>query len=313
MNQLKDPRKTFGEALIEVGEKYDNVVALSTDSCGGSGTVPFRERFPERFFEFGVMEQCAVGFASGLSLMGKIPFFVAIAPFVTARPFEMFRNDLGYMAQNVKVVGRSAGLAFSNLGPTHQSYDDVGIIRTIPGITIVAPGDPIEIKKAVHKACEYRGPMYIRIGSPMMPILFDEGYDFEIGKGVIMSEGRDVTIIGSGTVLSKAYYATQILKRDGISVRLINVHTIKPIDEEIIIKAAKETGRIVTVEEHSVVGGLGSAVAEVVSKEYPVSIKMIGINDKFPSTGLYEELLGLYGLQKEQIAKTTKEFIKFGA
>jgi len=310
MSELKDPRKTFGEALVEVGEKYSNVIAISADSSKGSGMSPFKEKFPERHIEFGIMEQGIIGFSSGLATTGKIPFFVAIAPFVTARPYEMFRNDLGYMRQNVKVVGRCAGLTYSTLGATHQSLDDVAIIRTIPGVVVVAPGDPVEIKKTVYAACKHAGPMYIRIGSPKMPVLFNDGCNFELGKGVLMNDGDDVTIIGSGTVLSKACYAQQILEKEGIRARLINIHTIKPIDKDIIIKAAKETRKIVTVEEHYLIGGLGSAVSEVLAKEYPCPVKMIGVDDQFGGNGPYEELLGLYGLQPEQIVKTVKDFIK---
>lgn len=310
MMEHRDPRKTFGEALVEAGEKHENVLALSTDSCGGSGLTPFCDRFPHRFIEFGIMEQGAMGFASGLSLMGKIPFIAAIAPFITGRAFEMLRNDVGYMAQNVKAVGRCAGLAFSELGPTHNSHDDIAIVRTIPGVTVLVPGDPVEIRKAVLAACDYFGPMYIRIGGPPMPVLFDEGCSFQIGKGVQMIEGSDVTIIGSGTVLCKAYQAAMKLKSQGISARLINIHTIKPIDEQLIIKSAKETGKILTVEEHSIIGGLGSAVSEVISKHCPVPIKMIGIHDVFPSNGPYEDLLGVYGLQDEQIVHAAKEFLR---
>jgi len=307
--ELKDPRKTFGEALLEAGEKNKNIVALSADSSKGSGLGPFHERFPGRHFEFGIMEQGVLGFASGLATTGKIPFVAAIAPFVTARPFEMFRNDIGYMRQNVKVVGRCAGLTYSDLGATHQSLDDIAIIRTIPGVTVVSPGDPVEIKKAVHAVAEMKGPVYLKIGSPKMPVLFEEGHNFELGKGVLMREGNDVTLIGTGTVLSKAAGAADLLEKQGIHARLINIHTIKPLDKEIIIKAAEETGKIVTVEEHYLKGGLGGSVAECLAAEYPVPVKMIGVDDQFASNGPYEELLGLYGLQPEQIAETVKAFI----
>ena len=310
MSEARDPRKTFGEALVEAGEIHPDIIAISADSSSGSGLTPFRERFPERHLEFGIMEQGIIGYASGLATTGKIPFVVAIAPFVTARPFEMFRNDIGYMRQNVKVVGRCAGLTYSDLGATHQSLDDNAIIRTIPGVTVINPGDPVEIKKAVHAAAEHRGPVYMKIGSPPMPILLDDGYHFEIGKGVVMKDGDDVTIIGTGTVLSKAYEAALILQKEGVHARLLNIHTVKPIDRALIVKAARETGKIVTVEEHYLIGGLGSAVAEVLSCEYPVPVKMIGVDDQFASNGPYEELLGLYGLQAAQIAETTKAFIR---
>lgn len=308
--EQKDPRKTFGEALLEAGEKNENIVAISADSSKGSGLGPFREKFPERHFEFGIMEQGIIGYASGLATTGKIPFVAAIAPFVTARPFEMFRNDLGYMRQNVKVVGRCAGLTYSDLGPTHQSLDDIAILRTIPGVTILNPGDPVEIKKAVHAAADHKGPVYIKIGSPKMPVLYSQDYSFEIGRGVVMKEGGDVTIIGTGTVLSKAYYAAEILEKEGINARLLDIHTLKPLDEDLIIKAARETKKIVTVEEHYLYGGLGSAVAWVLAREYPAPVKMIGVDDQFAANGPYEELLGLYGLQAEQIAKTVRTFIE---
>jgi transketolase len=309
MYELKDPRKTFGEALVEAGEKNPNVVALSADSSSGSGLTPFHQKFPDRHFEFGIMEQGIMGFAAGLATTGKIPFFVAIAPFVTARPFEMFRNDLGYMRQNVKVVGRCAGLTYSDLGATHQSLDDIAIIRTIPGVTVINPGDPVDIIKAVHAAAEHIGPVYIKIGSPKMPVLMDENYPFQIGKGVVMEEGSDISIIGTGTVLSKAAETTRILKEKGINPRLINIHTIKPLDRELILKAAAETRKIVTIEEGYLAGGLGGCIAELLATEYPTPMKMLGVDDQYANTGPYEELLGLYGLQSQQIAETVVRFL----
>lgn len=310
MNESKDPRKTFGEALVAAAEKNANIVAMSADSSSGSGMTPFREKFPERHFEFGIMEQGIMGFCAGLATTGKIPFFVAIAPFVTARSFEMFRNDLGYMRQNVKVVGRCAGLTYSDLGATHQSLDDIAIIRTIPGVTVLNPGDPVDIVQAVHAAVAHKGPVYIKIGSPKMPVLMDENYPFQIGKGVVMEQGNDVTIMGTGTVLSKAAEATRILKEKGIHARLINMHTIKPLDRELVLKAAAETGKIVTVEEGYLAGGFGSCVAELLAKEHPVPMRMIGIDDLFCDTGPYEELLAMYGMQGEQIAETVEQFLK---
>ena len=309
MTDLRDPRKTFGAALVEVAEKNNRVVALSADSSSESGMSPFHERFPERHFEFGIMEQGIVGISAGMASTGKIPFFVAIAPFVTSRPFEMVRNDLGYMRQNVKVVGRCAGMTYSDLGATHQSLEDIAIIRTIPGFTVVNPGCPVEINKAVHAKTDHIGPDYMKLCGPKMPVLFDEDYVFELGKGVTMKEGNDVTLVGTGTVLSKAYEAAAILERQGISVRLINIHTIKPLDKELLIQAARETGAIVTVEEHYIAGGLGSAIAETLAEVCPVRIKMIGVDDQFASNGPYEELLALYGLQPRQIAETVKTFL----
>lgn len=309
MSEMKDPRKTFGEAVIEAAEKNPDVVVLSADSSSGSGLGAFPSRFPERHFEFGIMEQGVIGYASGLATTGKIPVFAAIAPFVTARPFEMFRNDLGYMDQNVKVVGRCAGLTYDQLGSTHHSIDDVAIIRTIPGVTVINPGDPVTIKKAVHAMIEHKGPCYLKIGSPKMPVLYPEDIEFKLGKGIVMHEGRDVTLIGTGTVLSKAVGAAKLLGEAGISVRLIDIHTIKPLDRDLILTAARETGRIVTVEEHFVAGGLGSAVAELCSQEHPVKMKMIGLPDQYASNGPYEELLRKYGLQSDQICETIINFL----
>ena len=309
MDDLRDPRKTFGEALVQAGAKDDNIVAVSADSSSGSGLTAFHERFPERHIEFGIMEQGIMGFCAGLASAGKIPFFAAIAPFVTARPFEMFRNDLGYMNQNVKVVGRCAGLTYSDLGATHQSLDDIAIIRTIPGVTVINPGDPVEIIKAVLAAAEHEGPVYIKIGSPKMPVLMEQDYPFQLGKGVVMSEGDDITVIATGTVLSKAVDAVGILKEKGIRARLINIHTIKPLDGDLISRAAAETGKIVTVEEGYLAGGLGGSIAEHLVKEHPVPMRMIGVDDQYANVGPYEELLGLYGLQGHQIAETVERFL----
>jgi transketolase len=309
MTTLIDPRKTFGEALLEVAEISEKVVALSADSSAGSGVGPFKEKFPQRHFEFGIMEQAVIGFASGLATAGQIPFIKALATFLTARPFEMFKNDLGYMRQNVKVVGRCAGFAHAALGPTHCALEDVAIMRTIPGLTVIAPGDPIEIRKAVYAAYEHVGPVYIRFGNLKIPVLHKEDYTFKLGKGEIMKDGHEMTIISSGTALLKAYEAAELLEKEGINARLINIHTIKPIDKEIIIKAAKETGRIVTVEEHYLTGGLGSVIAECLAIECPTPMRMIGVSDNFAINGSYDEVLRYYGMQPEQIANTVKEFI----
>jgi transketolase len=305
----KDPRKAFGEAVIEAAERNPNIVVLSADSSSGSGLGDFPGKFPDRHFEFGIMEQGVIGFASGMATTGKIPVFAAIAPFVTARPFEMFKNDLGYMNQNVKVVGRCAGLTYDQLGSTHHSIDDVALIRTIPGVMIINPGDPVTIKKAVHAMISHVGPCYMKIGNPKMPVLYTEDVDFQLGKGIVIKEGRDVALIGTGTVLSKAVGAAKLLEEAGISVRLIDMHTLKPVDRELILSAARDIGKIVTVEEHFIAGGMGSIVSEICSQEYPVKIKMIGIGDHFASNGPYEELLRQHGLQPDQIKETVIKFL----
>lgn len=310
ISEMRDPRKTFGEAVTEAAETNQDIVVLSADSSSGSGLSDFKKKFPERHFEFGIMEQGVTGFASGLATTGKIPVFAAIAPFVTARNFEMFRNDLGYMNQNVKIAGRSAGLTYDQLGSTHHSIDDVAIIRTIPGVTVINPGDPVTIRKAVHAMIRHVGPCYMKIGSPPMPVLYDEAIEFTLGKGIVIKEGHDVTLIGTGTVLSKAVAASRLLEEAGVSVFLIDIHTVKPLDRELILYAARKTGKIVTVEEHFIAGGLGSAIAELTSHEYPVKMKMIGIGDYYASNGPYEELLGKYGFQPAQIKETVINFLK---
>jgi transketolase len=309
MNELIDPRKAFGEAVIEAAQINPDVVVLSADSSSGSGLTNFPSLFPERHFEFGIMEQGVIGYASGLATTGKIPVFAAIAPFVTARPFEMFKNDLGYMNQNVKVVGRCAGLTYDQLGSTHHSIDDVALIRTIPGVMIISPGDPVTIKKAVNAMISHVGPCYLKIGNPKMPVLYPEDVEFQLGKGIVIKDGKDVALIATGTVLSKAVAAASLLEEAGVSVRLIDMHTLKPVDRELILKAAREIGMIVTVEEHFIAGGLGSIIAEICSQEHPVKMKMIGIGDSYASNGPYEELLGKYGLQPDQIKDSVIKFL----
>jgi len=310
MRETREPIAAFGEALLEAGERYGCVVALSADSSKGSGMGPFKERFPERHIEFGIMEQGVIGFAAGLATTGRIPFVAAIAPFVSSRPFEMIRNDLGYMRQNVKVVGRCSGFTYSDLGPTHHSLEDVAILRTIPGLTILSPGDPIEIGKAVQRACEHDGPVYLRIGKPRMPVLFAEDHELELGKGVVMEEGRDLAIVATGTMLGRAAEASRLLEREGISVMLVNIHTLKPVDRDLLVRAAEQTRGVVTVEDHYLAGGLGSIVAEVLARERPTPMRMIGIQDRFVGTGPYDELLTRHGFQPAQIAAAAREFLE---
>jgi len=311
MSEKKDPRKIFGEALVIAGEKNSKVLAISADSSKGSQMTMFKEKYPKRHIEFGVMEDGITGICAGYATTGKIPVFSTIASFATGRNFDQMKVDLGYMKQNVKVVGRCAGLSYYNLGPTHHSLEDIALMREIPGMTVLNPGDPVEIKAATLAMIEYIGPVYMKIGSEPMPVLFDESkYKFEIGKGITMKDGKDITIVGTGTVLYRAVEAADILEKEGVSVRLINIHTIKPLDNELIIKAAKETGKIVTVEEHYITGGLGGAIAELLVLNCPVPMRMIGVDDQFGSNGPYEELIGLYGLLGPQIADTCREFLR---
>ncbi|GHV62312.1 transketolase, C-terminal subunit [Spirochaetia bacterium] len=305
--ELRDPRKEFGAAVFAAAQKNPAVVALSADSGGSAGLGEFLKTYPERYFELGIMEQGAVGIASGLATTGKIPVFCAIAPFVTSRPFEMVRNDVGYMKQNVKIVGRNGGITYSDLGSTHHSLEDFAIMSMIPGMVVLAPQDPNEIKNAVAAMIEYQGPVYMRIGNEPIPV-FTEDKPFKIGKGVPLRDGTDVTIISTGTLTAAALEAVDILAVKGISARLIGMPTISPIDEDIIIDAAKSTGKIITLEEHYVPGGLGSMVSAVCAEKYPAKVKMLGIPKAYASAGPYTELLAYYHLDAQGIAASAAEF-----
>lgn len=306
-----DPRRLFGETLLSLAERNPEVVVLSADSSSGSGLSGFKSRYPDRHLEFGIMEQGVIAIAAGLATAGKLPFVAAIAPFVTARPFEMVRNDLGYMRQNVKVVGRSGGLSYGELGPTHQSIDDFALLRTIPGMTVLAPGDPVEIVKAIEAAAAHRGPVYLRIGSPPIPVLYESADDcpLAVGKASVLFEGSDVAVIAAGAALPRAHAATGALRSAGISVRLISMATLKPLDEELVLAAAREIGRIVTVEEHYVSSGLGCAVAALLARHTPVPVCMLGVPDRFPASGPYEEVVRDVGLQPDQIAQAVRRFL----
>ena len=307
--ESRDPRKTFGVALARIAADRPEIMVLSTDSSSGSGLTPFKEKYPDRHIEFGIMEQGAVGFAAGLATTGKIPFYVAIAPFVTARPYEMVRNDVGYMHQNVKIVGRCAGLTYSHLGPTHHSLDDFALMRSIPGMTILNPGDPVSIEKAVAAAVEIEGPVYMRIGSPPMPVIYHEEAPFQAGKANLLNEGRDICLIATGSMLWQALQAAAALEGEGVSAAVVDMHTVSPLDTETVDWAAETFGAIVTIEEHYVTGGLGAAVALACAAHHPVPIEVMGVPPVYAGNGPYEELLGLYGLQGAQIATGVKEFL----
>lgn len=303
-----DPRKEFGKAVTNLACEDERIVVLSTDSGKSSGFGDFIKKFPHRYFECGIMEQSAVGIASGLATTGKIPVYCAIAPFVTARPYEMFRNDLGYMRQNAKIVGRNCGITYSDLGATHHSLEDFAIMRMIPGVVVLAPQDPGEIKAAVKAMIAHEGPVYMRIGNPKIPYLFEES-PFEIGKGRILRDGGDITVISTGSMTQYVLEAAELINKKGISCQVIGMPTVCPIDEAVVVEAAKKTGRIVTVEEHYVDGGLGTMVMEVCSSHYPVPVKRLGIPKEYAATGPYEELLKYYGLDVKGIAESVERFV----
>lgn len=303
-----DPRKTFGSAVTELAELNKNIVVLSADSGKSSGFGEFSKKYPERYYEFGIMEQGVTGIASGMATVGKIPVFCAIAPFVTCRNFEMFRNDLGYMKQNVKIVGRNGGFTYSDLGTTHHSLDDFAIIKMIPEVVVLCPQDPGEIKSAVKAMLEYDGPVYMRIGNQPIEELWGES-EFTIGKGKIINEGEDLTIISTGSITANVMRAVEILKAKGLSIMVIGMPTISPIDKDLIVQAAKRTGKIMTVEEHYIRGGLGSAVSDICSEFCPVPIKMHGVKHEYATSGPYEELLKYYNLDPDGIANEAVKFL----
>ncbi|MBQ9827801.1 MAG: transketolase [Lachnospiraceae bacterium] len=303
----EDPRKVFGKTISDYGIEHEDVVLLSADSGKSSGFGDFMAACPDRYFECGIMEQCVTGIAAGLACAGKIPVFCAIAPFVTARNFEMFRNDCGYMQQNVKIVGRNGGITYSDLGATHHSLDDFAIIRMIPGVTILCPQDPNEIRSATKAMMEHKGPVYMRIGNAAIENLFEEE-PFEIGKGRKIADGKDVTIIATGTETGQVMKALPLLKEKDISADVIGLPTIYPLDKELILESVEKTGRVVTVEEHYVTGGLGGSVAELLCEECPAILKKIGVPHWYATSGPYDEILHQYGLDAEGIAKTVAEF-----
>ena len=305
----EDPRKLFGAEVTRLAEENEKIVVISADSGGSSGLKDFAKKFPNRYFEIGIMEQAAIGIASGLATSGYIPVFCAIAPFTTARPYEMFRNDLGYMRQNAKIVGRNGGITYSDLGSTHHSLDDFGIMRMIPGNVIMNPQDPAEIRAAVRAMIQYEGPVYMRVGNGKIPNLFAEE-DIEIGKGRQLAEGDDVTIISTGTLTADVLQAAEELKKAGIKADVIGLGTVYPLDEEKILASAKKTGKVVTVEEHYVYGGMGTMVSDLLAEKYPCSVKKLGIPNSYAISGPYDEILSYYGLDCKGIVESVKEFIK---
>lgn len=308
IREKKDPRKTFGAAVSEAAEENERIVVLSADSGGSSGFKEFAKRHPERYYEFGIMEQTVTGIAAGMATVGKIPVFCAIAPFVTCRNYEMFRNDLGYMHQNVKIVGRNGGFTYSDLGATHHSLEDFAIIKMIPGVVVLCPQDPGEIRAASKAMLEYEGPVYMRIGNPAMEELWSE-QKFEIGKGSVLKNGSDIAIITTGTATRNVLEAAAILEKKGHSVMVIGMPTIEPVDQEIIQMAAEKTGKIMTVEEHYIGGGLGSAVADVCAEYCPVKMKIHGVKKEYAVSGSYGELLQYYELDADGIVKNAEEFL----
>ncbi|HIT59282.1 MAG TPA: transketolase family protein [Candidatus Faeciplasma pullistercoris] len=307
----KATRESYGEALAELGDKYENLYVLDADLAAATKTGVFKKKFPDRHIDCGIAEANMMGVAAGLATTGKIPFASSFAMFAAGRAFEIVRNSIGYPHLNVKIGATHAGISVGEDGATHQCNEDIALMRTIPGMTIINPADDVEARAAVEAAINFNGPVYMRFGRLATPVFNNkETYKFELGKGIELVDGSDVTIIATGLMVYESMVAAEALKAEGISARVINIHTIKPIDEEIIIKAAKETGLIVTAEEHSVIGGLGSAVCDVVSANCPVKVVKIGVNDVFGYSGPATQLLKEFGLCSENVVKTVKEALK---
>ena len=302
-------RQAYGDALVELGANNKDLVVMDADLSKSTMTVGFSKAFPDRFFNMGIAEQNMYGVAAGLAASGKTVVASTFAMFATGRAFEIIRNSIGYPHLNVKICATHAGVTVGEDGASHQAIEDIALMRSIPGMTVLNPSDGVSAKKAVEAAVAMDGPVYVRLGRAAVPFVYDEDMDFEIGKGLTVKEGSDVTIIATGIMVNEAIQAAEKLEAEGISARIVDIHTIKPIDEEIIIKAAKETKGIVTAEEHSVIGGLGSAVAEVTAKNAPAKIKMIGIQDRFGQSGKPDQLMKEYGLTADNIVAACKEIL----
>lgn len=304
----KATRESFGEALCELAKTNEDIVVLDADLAAATKTSIFEKEFPERFRNCGIAEGNMIGVAAGLAACGKTPVAASFAMFATGRAFEQIRNSVAYPELNVKIAGSHAGISTGEDGATHQCLEDIGIMRTLPGMTILNPADHYEMIEATKAAIEHRGPVYIRLGRLAIPSFNDpQTYKFELGKGITLHEGDDITVIATGLPVNEAKKAAENLEKEGINVRLINIHTIKPIDRDIIIKAAKETGRIITIEEHNIIGGLADAVCEVTSAECPVPVRRIGVNDEFGYSGPAHELLSIFGFTAENFEKVIKE------
>ena len=302
-------RQAYGEVLVELGANNKDLVVMDADLSKSTMTVGFSKAFPERFFNMGIAEQNMYGVAAGMAASGKTVVASTFAMFATGRAFEIIRNSIGYPHLNVKICATHAGVTVGEDGASHQAIEDIALMRTIPGMTVLNPSDGVSARKAVEAAVTMEGPVYVRLGRAAVPIVYDEDMDFVIGKGILVKDGTDVTIVATGIMVNEAMQAAEKLEAEGISARIIDIHTIKPIDEEIIVKAAKETRGIVTAEEHSIIGGLGSAVAEVTAKNAPAKIRMIGIQDRFGQSGKPDQLMAEYNLTADDIVKACKELL----
>ena len=302
-------RQAYGKALVELGEKYPQLVVMDADLSKSTMTAEFGKAYPERFFNMGIAEQNLYASAAGLALSGKTVCASTFAMFASGRAFEIIRNSIGYTKANVKICATHAGITVGEDGASHQTFEDIALMRTIPGMTVINPSDGVSAKKLLEQAVDMYGPCYVRLGRAAVPTFYGEDADITLGKGNLVKDGKDVTIVATGIMVNEAVMAAETLAAEGVDVRIIDIHTIKPLDEEIIIKAAQETKAIVTAEEHSVIGGLGSAVAEVVVKNAPVKMAMVGQKDTFGESGKPDQLKDKYGMTAAEIVAAVKSVL----
>lgn len=303
-------RESYGNALVELGKEHEDLVVLDADLAAATKTGVFKKAFPQRHIDCGIAESNMAGIGAGIATTGKVPFISTFAMFAAGRAYEQIRNSIGYPKLNVKIGATHGGISVGEDGATHQCNEDFALMRTIPGMVVVCPSDDVEARAAVKAAYEHKGPVYLRFGRLAVPVINDNpDYKFELGKGIVLREGKDFTIVATGLCVAPALEAAQRLAAEGVDAKVINIHTIKPLDEDLIVAAAKETGKVVTVEEHSIIGGLGGAVCECLSEKAPVPVKRIGINDVYGESGPAVKLLEKYGLDAEGIYRQIKEFV----
>jgi transketolase len=308
-SKMTATRDAYGETLAELGGENKDIVALDADLSGSTKTSLFAKKYPERFFNMGIAEANMMGTAAGLAAAGKVPFISTFAVFAVGRAWEQMRQSVAYPKANVKIVATHGGITVGEDGGSHQSVEDIAIVRAVPNMTVIVPADGVETRMAIRAAAAHRGPFYIRLGRNKVPTIFGEDYCFEIGKGCQMAAGSDLTFVATGLMTAQALAAAGLLQKEGISARVVHISTIKPLDQDIILAAAMETGAIVTCEEHSVIGGLGGAVAEFLGEQHPVPMKRVGIRDRFGTSGKAEELMKYFGLLPEDLVEAAREVL----
>ena len=303
-------RESYGHALVELGKEHEDLVVLDADLAAATKTAMFKKEFPERHVDCGIAECNMIGIAAGIAATGRVPFASSFAMFAAGRAFEQVRNSVGYPHLNVKIGATHAGISVGEDGATHQCNEDIALMRTIPGMVVINPSDDVEARAAVRAAYEYQGPVYLRFGRLAVPVINDRpDYRFELGKGIVLREGKDLTIFATGLEVSESLAAAELLAADGIQAKVVNIHTIKPLDEELVVAAAKETGKVVTVEEHSVIGGLGSAICDVLCEKCPTPVKKLGVQDVFGESGPAVKLLEKYRLDAKGIYQDIKAWL----